>query len=516
MPPDLFADESSIPSLREIEDEVRAGLPGEADRMDCALANEDFYAMRQARHLEKHPDETPEDFAARPKRYRRFVRQVVDVLTEHLYSPGPTRTLGASAEADAWLQAAYAAAHVNAVMQAADRSATLNAVAAIQVEATGDPSRPIRLWLWKAHEFAVFTPGDDPTRPWAVVTKSIMPAGLGKQKTRYQAWSARERLTYCTEPYAEGRTAGGRRADVFIPEESGPSPYSGVLPFVFARNAPAISEFWEGGLGTALRECNQELDRGETELANHVQEFLHPRLFVRNVPTSARFLEKVGRFIRLMPGPGQREGDVPNQPDAFFLQPTLNVAAAREDMRGFADATLEELGVPATTVHADASTDLSGVAIVAKSLPLLARVKRRQAPFAETEEELAAAALAVAGVWHGRQGQADGARLVAAARAPRLVCVWPEPSFPLPTAERDAGDAAELDMGLTDPIEMLARRRGVTLGQAEEMAVQIAERRKRWNAIMGETAPALTGADPTPTPDPADPAEPGAADPEGE
>ena len=109
--------------------------------------------------------------------------------------------------------------------------------------------------------------------------------------------------------------------------------------------------------------------------------------------------------------------------------------------------------------------------------------------FAEFEECLAATALAVAGVWYG------DARLIPAATDPELVVVWPEPRIPLPSPERNDSDAWELEQGLADPIEVLARRRGITLGQAEELAIEIAERRAKWSALMGEpTPPDPTGA----------------------
>ena len=56
--------------------------------------------------------------------------------------------------------------------------------------------------------------------------------------------------------------------------------------------------------------------------------------------------------------------------------------------------------------------------------------------------------------------------------------------MPLPTPERDLADQAELELGLTDPIEVIAKRRNLTLEQAEEAAEAIAERRAKWNAIQ--------------------------------
>ena len=95
---------------------------------------------------------------------------------------------------------------VNVRMQQADRAASLNHVAALQVEATGDPLRPLKLWLWKGHELAVFCRDNDPLEPWAVVTIERIPAGTGRLRTRYRVWTAFERRTYLTEPWSVGQT----------------------------------------------------------------------------------------------------------------------------------------------------------------------------------------------------------------------------------------------------------------------------------------------------------------------
>jgi hypothetical protein len=485
MPTDALIDVTKVPSLDTIEAEVRAGMPGESARWECATTNEDFYQLRNKSYIERRKAEDDTAFQNRPKRTSHLTRTVIRKLAEPLYNPGPTRTLANSGAVDTWLQGVYADAHINARMQSADRAATLNDVAALQVEATGDPKRPIRVWLWKAHEFAVFCPPDDPLTPWAVCTREIVPDQSRKVRTRYRLWSAAERRTFLTEPFDDARMAGGRRADLMVADESGPTPYPGVLPFSFVRNEPPECKFWDGGIGTALRECNREVDRGLSDIAEHLQTFLNPKGFVSNVALSTRFTDRVDGFIHLRPMPGASEGENKIEPRVWYLQATLGVQEAWYDLRAYSDQTLEELDVPLTTVRTDSSTDLSGIAIVAKTLPLLNRTRNRQPQFTEAETDLAGKALAVGGVWY-RQ-----ATLTAAARDPRLMLVWPEPSFPLPTPERDAGDEFELAQGLADPIEVLAKRRGLTIDQAEELARQIARRRQLWTDLFTPAAPAV-------------------------
>ena len=353
-------------------------------------------------------------------------------------------------------------------------------MSALQVEPTGDPSRPIRVILWKGHEFAVFCRDGDSECPWAVVTRDLIPAGLGRVRARYRAWSADERREYLSAPYAQGDAASGRRAE---PAAAEPNPF-GRVPFVFVRNEPIEAEFWDGGIGTPLRECNQEIDRELSDIAEHAREFMSPKFFLRNVATSFRQVERVGAAMHLKPPPGTKDGDNTVQPDAFYVQAESGVEAAWFNLKNYADMTVEELELPLTAIRSDAATDLSGIAIVAKTLPLIDYTRDRQPHFTEHEEALAVAILAVAAASYE-----GGEFLAGAAAEPGFECIWPEPALPMPTPERDAQDAAELEAGLTDPLEVIARRRGLTLQQAEEWALASAGRRRRWNAIMKDTAP---------------------------
>src|SRR5688572_28201173 len=128
MPLDVLVNPESVPPLDLVDDDVRAGLEFDRDRLDAAHDNEEFYQLRNLAYLEKRPEETEEDFDHRPKRTSKLTRTVVRKLSEPLYKPGPTRKLEGPPALDTWLQQVDADNHLNARMQSADRGATLNHV----------------------------------------------------------------------------------------------------------------------------------------------------------------------------------------------------------------------------------------------------------------------------------------------------------------------------------------------------------------------------------------------------
>src|SRR4051794_12154294 len=126
MPADAFMPLESVPSLDTIEAEVRAGLPGDAQRLQCAYDNEQFYRLRNEAYIERREAEDETSFAERPKLTADLTRAVVRKLGNPLYKPGPTRLWQGHAAADAFLQKFWQDAAINARMQAANRAAILN------------------------------------------------------------------------------------------------------------------------------------------------------------------------------------------------------------------------------------------------------------------------------------------------------------------------------------------------------------------------------------------------------
>ena len=443
--------------------EIVAGMPNEAPRLLDMKINEDYYELRNLHYIDKREAESDIDYVNRPKRTSGMTRQVVEKLTEHLYNPGPARRLVDAAAADAFLQLVYKTTSFDATMQSVDRLCTLNDAAAVQVAPSGRPACPITLHVWGGQEFAVWTSAEQPTRPWAVCTISKF-----NMRIRYQLWTATEFRTYYTKPMQVDQTSGGRVAQ-FEPSESGSNPY-GVLPFMFVHNHMPTSDFWGGGIGTSIREANAEIDRELSDLAQLIQKYAGPTGFFRNVSESQRITTRPGAFNHLT-AKGRHKDDALGQPEAFYVQPQLDIAGIWHDIETFGTTKLQETGVPMSAVRMDQQASMSGIAIVAEQLPLLTRAKKRQVHFSHHEGQLAQLILVVAGQWYRMPELVEAAHTV----KEKIELLWPEPAMPLPTPERDQADEFELTQGLTSRTQVLMRRRGLTRPQAQAQLAQICE-----------------------------------------
>jgi len=122
--------------LRPYGLEVERGLQNERPRLNDAVMARAFYDYEGRRYatLFQRDAETVFDFLGRPYRPAGFVREVVDVLTEHLYCPGPTRTWS-DAGGQKFLEQVYGDNHLDALMLRADQLSTLEDVCAIQIDA---------------------------------------------------------------------------------------------------------------------------------------------------------------------------------------------------------------------------------------------------------------------------------------------------------------------------------------------------------------------------------------------
>ena len=517
-------------SIDAIEAELRNGLALHSDRLVDAFVCQEFYAGRSNTWLALRESEDWIDFVKRPKRTSKLTRTVIRKLADNLYSPGPTRRLEGDATVDTWLQDVYKRNHINSLMKEADRRATLNGTAAIQVYCTGRPEQPVKLYLWGAHEFTVWGWPDDQSEPWAVATLSKereIQGGFLMERLTATVWTRDEHRVYrgawlqapdaYSSSYAQscyrylfGRELVYQSTLSGSPGGSGINPY-GCLPFSFVHAEPPISDFWEGAIGPALRDCNAEIDRELSDLAQHSSDAMTGDRFLVDVTESFRREKVPGRWQHLK----GRKSDDGVEPKALIVQPQLNTELIWLNINNYANMVLEELEVPLVAVHSDAATDLSGIAIVAKHLPLLDRARSRQPDFAVAETDLAAVILTAAGNYYAGDpagGPTFAGALLDAGGAPELSLLWPEPRMPLPTPERDLQDKFELDEGIKSLVEVVAERDGSTHDEAKDHIERVIKD-NQWLASIMPRPPAAALPPPVAPADPnAPPADPQAGD----
>ena len=431
--------------LMLVHDEIEAGLVKHAERMTAAKLARDYAEGRNRAYLEARPQESWADYRDRPKRYRRLALYAVGQLCAHLYTPGPVRSWEGDEAVEEYLEATYERLGINAVMRHADTLATIGGVCAIETAVEDDGL--LRLYTYGSDEFTAWTSFRDPLTPWAVCTKTCDPLD---QVTEYRLWTADERRTYRTRS-AAGRTAGGRVADLV---ETVPNPL-GRLPFTYVWYQPPVDTFWVDGVGGLLAEANADLDRALSDLAQAVREHLCPIGLARNVDPRFR-LHRIPGGFQVLPKDAAGKTGEGAEPKLEYLQAVVDVESALREAESYADATLQDLGIPLAPARGDASAS-SGIALLIEDLPLLTRYRSRQPTFARYEDTLARL---VALVGLGREP------------AGSLACHWPDVVSILPDATLQEADERDLALGLTSRLEILQRRRGIT----REAAIELLQR----------------------------------------
>lgn len=460
--------------LRSILKEVKQGCPTHERCLVKARELQDWYDGDSEKYVAFRPAEDALSWLTRPKRVSFITRQAVNKLTSHLYKPGPRhRRITADATVDAWYNRVAQDIQLNGLMQQADRLATLHGLVMIGIYPTGNPARPINYHLFPRHDFVFWASADDPRVPTAVctITKS------GADTVRYRLWTKTHYYTFF-KGKTWGYTPGGWNVARFDPAQSGPHPY-GVLPFAFVTHELPTTELETKGLGHLLSKINRALNIDRSNLALWVHHYARPLGFVSGVGPEwrPRFID--GGFVPLVVRHDSTE-DAPVVPEAKYLESSIDIAAIREYIRGEANDALKELGIPIQISAQDdgkgGMAQSSGIAITAQEADVIAYSKGRQPLFELHETRLAALVCQIGSCPVSGLGELEGV-LQAFAADPSLRVAWPEVSIDLPGPDRDNADTFELGVDLTDPIELLMRRQGLTEDEAIEQFRAI-QRRK--------------------------------------
>jgi hypothetical protein len=442
--------------------EVERGLQNERPRLNDAVMARAFYDYEGRRYstLFMRDAETTFDFLGRPYRPSGFVREVVDVLTEHLYCPGPARSWSDAAGQDL-LERVYTDNHIDSLMLRCDQLSTLSDVVAIQVDAgEGDfGEKPLELNLWEAGEFHAWT---DPNNAREIACVVVI--DRYDETTRYRLWSSAEVRTYLTKR-GDG-TAGGRVADLVSKDDHG----YGCVPFAFFHYEQPVQAFWTAGISELLVNAEIRLNDRLSRLDEAINKHLNPIPIASGVPAAWQPTVEPMRFIKLRAagGIGQSGGyEAPAEPKLSFLQAQIDVAGAWDDLARYVAQVMAALRVPDSSVRMEQSGVASGISLIVEQAPLLTRARRRRIPAAVYEANLAKVVLTCAGNHYGMP------RLAASAKAGRLALAWPKPSVPVPTADVLELAVAEVNAGVKSRLQLIQDWYGIQRDQALQLAAQM-------------------------------------------
>jgi hypothetical protein len=412
------------PNLTSINADVEKGLSSQSHRLNAAAMAQGFwdYSGKQFMSVFMRDAETPFDYVQRQYRMSGLCRQIIEILCEHLYSPGPSRCWDQPA-GDKFLQKVYEDNHFDAMMLRADQLSTLNEVAAVQCDVDeGDfAEKPVTLRLWGAQDFHVWTDPTNRTIPKVCVTIDRL-----DESTEYRIWTDEVVRLYATteESLALGKVA------VFIKEED--HEY-GVLPFEFVHYCQPITSFWESGIGQFVVQgeiaANNRLSRVDEAINKH----LNPIPIAENVDDNFQMFIEPQRFVKINQAKmrvsstgGYEEGA---QPRLYYLEAHIDIAGAWDDLCKFLNQVLQALRIPAEAVRMEQIGVSSGIALIVEQAPLLTRARARHKPFALYETNIARMILRAAGNHYGKP------ELVDAAKTGKMTLGWPQPSVPVPTKD---------------------------------------------------------------------------------
>jgi hypothetical protein len=486
------------PDLTAIDEDVEKGLASQQHRMDAAAMAQAFwdYDGRKLMPLFMREAETPFDFQLRPYRMSGLCRQIVEILCEHLYSPGPGRVWGlpdakpeTKSPGNDFLQLVYDDNSIDAMMCRADQLSTLSNVAAMQVDVDEGvfQDKPVTLRLWGAEDFSVWTDPDN-----RVIPKVVCTVDRFETTATYRRWTETECSIFHADSkikMAEGKVA------VFV--ESIPHKY-GCLPFSFIHAVQPITTFWETGPGAMLVSGEINTNSRLSQLAEAIGIHLNPVGLAENCDENWNPILKPGLFNRVNSAKmrvDQTGGYVDGMPPkVYYLQAMIDIAGAWDDLGKFLTQILQALRIPAEAVRMEKIEASSGIALIVEQAPLLTRARARHKPFTLYETDIARTILRCAGGHYGRP------ELVNDAKVGSLTLSWPQPSVPVPTQ-----DNLDLLLGqVTAGIKSLPMATAEWYGCDRECAFKILEQVEADNKELEKRAPTLALQGAGMPPDPAD------------
>jgi len=383
---------------------------GEGARLQTGRFLWDMYRGDQLRYLPRLGADSHADFARRPHRhFLNLTRVLVDILSQ-LYRRPVERTFEGDARAAERIRRAYARNPLDLLLLTCDRLARLQGVCALGVTYE---SGELRLWPWPAHRLLVVPDPAMPVRPLAVVA---LAAGEGD-------------LAHVWTPERACTVSSGR---VIRETEHG----LGRVPFAFAHDRTPVDGFWVEGRGHSIAPANAEFNAKLTEMAQTVSLQGFGVMEVVNPDPAHPLVISPARAIQF-----SVSGDTPY--GVNFKAPNAPIAGLIADLEFHLRTLLKSQRIPESALSVHATTDASGLSILAQQTPVMEDRIERQQLFRAFEADLLECCLATLREHEGLGGRCEQR------------VNYPEPELEQSASERRARDEWRLKHGMTTPWQLM-------------------------------------------------------------
>lgn len=321
----------------------------------------------QERYLDRHEDETANDYLNRPGKTTCNVTSLVIKTLSKLYHQPPVRewseTPPPADHVKERLEEIWAQPQFNSTMLELDKRVRLLGTVAVRPIYDPEAIGKVRLWLFNSHELRVIC---DPDRPWkaAAVIERTRPFSRGAG-TLMQVWTDRYHVSL-----------DGSTVDVEAHE-------LGRVPHVFVRDGQTYHAFFREGRARSLCAPNVTLNNGLTDL-EEIKSLQGFAVMEAVNPAEDNFRVGPRAVVKFK---------VANNTTPYglkFHQPAAPLAELRADCDSQINRILMTNGVPVAALGAEINRrELSGEAIRAALQPLTEDLKEREAQFVPAELDLA-------------------------------------------------------------------------------------------------------------------------------
>jgi hypothetical protein len=394
-----------------------------------------MYQGKQIRFLDRHPGETPEAFANRPRKTAVNITRVIVNALSRLYAARPARKL-AETTADEIKTALVGDKELGVPgiwsddydmeLLEADRYTRLEGTTSVRPFYDDETPGSIKLVVFHSHQLRIIPNPAKPWKPKAVIERHSPFEGEGQ----IIIWTEKSFLQL--------------DADGSVDPSSGPHSM-GRIPHTFFRDSKApTGSFFVEGRGRGLCDANAVVNAKLTDL-NEVYQY---QGFAVPVVTNYDGADE------LMLGPRRpiEFKDIENgQPHGVeFVAPPSKLGELRAEVNADIDMQFKVNGVPPAATGAPINQrSLSGTSIQQSMRPLLEDFEERARLFTPYDLDLADNALSV------RAEHDNGFEYDRASQRPAYQVDYQEPTFPLDTDSRIKGESHDIGNGMRTQPEIM-------------------------------------------------------------